>query len=374
MGSVGSRIAAMVTLLACAVSFTAPAPAFGAGAPANGEVGREAREAPPAPPPGRAPAEAIREQAEPPLPAPAPGLAEGAPTRPPILDWLEAQGVALTPLGEEGGLAAWLGEAPGGRMQTFYLTPDGRHIVAGLMFGLGGTNVTAAQLATMRGRIEAERRRIQERDRLVADAQRALEGGFERALAPVPERREGAGPSAGPTPTGPTRAAGAEPERREALMRAAAATAWFSIGRADVPVVYMVADPQCPHCHAVWAQLKPRVEAGEIAVRIILVAALPGSEARAISIMARPEPGRVWLAGEGSTPAPVAPPPPAGSRQDLVARQLLRVNLDFAREAGIRGTPWLAYVGDDGALHTVEGAVDMGVFLRHATRREGSAR
>jgi protein-disulfide isomerase len=282
------------------------------------------------------------------------------PTRAPVLSWLESQGVVLTALGEEGGLHAYLGEAPGGRMQVFYLTPDGQHIVAGMMFREGGSNVTAAQLAAMRERFIAERRRIQEQEGRMATAQQALGGGLEQALTPAPQRS--------PVPSPSETRSGQSEERvalRDRIIRAAESTAWFSLGREGAPVVYMLADPQCPHCHNVWAQLRPRIEAGEIMVKIILVGALPGSEERAISILSRPEPGRAWLAGEGSTNARVAPPPPENSRQFQMAQRLLRANLEFAREVGIKGTPWLAYVGRDGELRTVEGETDTGVFLRN---------
>jgi protein-disulfide isomerase len=269
----------------------------------------------------------------------------------------------LTALGEEGGLSAYLGEAPGGQMQVFYLTPDGQHIVAGMMFREGGSNVTAAQLAAMRERFNAERRRIQEQESRMAAAQQTLGGGLDRALTPAPQRAPvPPPPEARPAVPGPSAEHAA---LRDRVVRAAEATAWFSLGREGAPVVYMLADPQCPHCHSVWAQLRPRIEAGDIMVKVILVGALPGSEERAISILSRSEPGRAWLAGEGSTNARVAPPPAEASRQFQVAQRLLRANLDFAREMGIRGTPWLAYVGRDGELRTVEGATDMGVFLRN---------
>ena len=285
------------------------------------------------------------------------------PARAPVLAWLESQGVVLTALGEEGGLYAYLGEAPGGRMQVFYLTPDGQHIVAGMMFREGGSNVTAAQLAAMRERFIAERRRIQEQEGRMATAQQALGGGLEQALTPAPQRSPVPSPSE--TQSSQSELSAERVALRDRIIRAAESTAWFSLGREGAPVVYMLADPQCPHCHNVWAQLRPRIEAGEIMVKIILVGALPGSEERAISILSRPEPGRAWLAGEGSTNARVAPPPPESSRQFQLAQRLLRANLEFAREAGIRGTPWLAYVGRDGELRTVEGATDMGVFLKH---------
>lgn len=302
------------------------------------------------------------------MPAP---TVEGSERRsaPPVLAWLEAQGVQLTALGEAGGLSGYLAESPDGRLQVLYVTPDGRHVVAGLLFREGGANVTASQLAAMRERFEAERRRLSEQDRRVAAAHRSADGGFDKApsLARLTEA-EGRKTADAPSQARPVEAA----ERaalRDRLLREAEATAWFSVGRSGAPVVWLVADPQCPHCHAAWAQLKPKVEAGEVTVRVILVGALPGSEERAISLLARPEPGRLWMAGEGSTPARVAPPPPETSRQHQIARQLLRTNLAFAQANGIRGTPWLAHVAADGELRIMEGAGDIAAFLAPLLRR-----
>lgn len=357
---------------------TPATPASEERAPPRGPAPETASSPTPAQSPARAAqSERTREtEADPPLPRIEPDAGprtDGAevspapPVRPPVLAWLESQGVTLTELGEEGGLRAWLGEARGGQMQVFYVTPDGRHLVAGLMFREGGSNVTAAQLAAMRERFDAERRRIQEQERRMATAQQRLDGGIDRALTSIPAQPSPSADSPRASGQEPAQPPAPSPEQvalRDRVVRAAEATAWFSIGQEGRPVVYLLADPQCPHCHAVWAQLRPRVEAGDILVKVILIGGLPGSEERAISILSRPEPGRVWFAGEGSTTARVAPPPPETSRQFQVARRLLQTNLDFAREMGVRGTPWIAYVDRNGVLRMVEGAVDMGQFLR----------
>lgn len=82
-------------------------------------------------------------------------LAERESKVPIIVSWLQSQGVKLTYLGNEGGLPGYLGESANGKMQTFYVAPDGKHVIAGIMFQNGGTNITGVQIGEMRKRFEA---------------------------------------------------------------------------------------------------------------------------------------------------------------------------------------------------------------------------
>lgn len=80
---------------------------------------------------------------------------------PAVLQFLQSQGVKLTTLGTEGGLAGYLGESPNGRMQTFYVTPDGSHVIGGLMWDSQGANVTGVQLGEMQRRFEVAQKRFE---------------------------------------------------------------------------------------------------------------------------------------------------------------------------------------------------------------------
>ena len=53
---------------------------------------------------------------------------------PAALEYLIESGVSLTYLGDAGGIAGYLGESPTGKIQTFYITPDGNHVIAGVLF------------------------------------------------------------------------------------------------------------------------------------------------------------------------------------------------------------------------------------------------
>ena len=331
------------------------------------------------------------------------------PSAPAALEYLKSQGVKLVSLGEVGGLEGYLGEAPDGRNQVFYLSPDGGTVIAGIAFDARGTNLTGLQIGEMRRRVEADRTRMEEERRRAEEAARAANvrvvetdmraQGLQTAtvqfggpIIPPQDRRDGnsTGRSAPPPPSlesAPTPTPAASPPAPQASPAAQAQNAaaarflsplnnadvtaaleglpWFRIGRDSDPTVYLLADPQCPFCHAAWRALRSRVIAGDISVRVILVGALPGSQDRVISILARgQEAGRAWLRGEGSqADFPVAPPPAQGSQEYRDAARYAEANADFARRFNLLQTPWLAYRGTDGKLYSKFGSDDMPDFL-----------
>lgn len=326
---------------------------------------------------------------------------------PAALRKMQDDGVKLTYLGDTGGLRGYLGEAQGGRMQVFYVTPDGNHMVAGIMFRANGTNVTGVQIADMQRRFDDARRQVDEQQtrldqqraqvdqqtRLVDEARRQLEParlpGSPAPQVPVgedqPPRPAEAAPAAPPTtrpsadlapslpappaastaqPPGPG-AAVADPRAadrflsslpKDRFLAQLEEAAWFSVGNASAPVLVMVVDPMCPHCHDHWGAVRQRVVEGKLQVKLVMIAALPGAEARAISILSRQDPGRAWMQGEGSEAnTQVQAPPPADSAQARNARNFLAVNSRFASAVGVTATPFMAYVGRDGRLYSAQG-------------------
>ena len=141
----------------------------------------------------------------------------------------------------------------------------------------------------------------------------------------------------------------------------------FQIGFPDKPSLYMVADPQCVHCHAAWSYLKPLIETAVLNVSVILINGLPGSEPLALSILGSLNPGEVWLGtapdynGQGSTEG--VPITPASSESILRGTPLLKANMNFIAKVGVTSTPWLAYVGKDGKVYQYSGTDDLAAFL-----------
>ncbi|MBO9428528.1 thioredoxin fold domain-containing protein [Sulfitobacter sp. R18_1] len=281
---------------------------------------------------------------------------------PEVLKYLMDGGIKLTYLGDAGGLKGYLGESPTGEVQTFYLAPDGKHLVAGMLFREGGVNVTGVQVTEMKDRYEAAKKKAEQAAKTIGTVKpmtltpaKNIEGlveigpqGVRDGIAAIPDSDE--------------YISNRDPKEMKAQLDK---VAWFKVGAPTAPVVYMVADPNCPFCHRTWSDMRPMVMSGEISVHVIMIAGLNGSEPEAISILARNEPAKAWFAGEGSTRhMPVASPPPAGSKAFKKARSYLQTNMNFVNNNDIKSTPHMFYLNEDGDLFESRGMPkDLDIFL-----------
>jgi protein-disulfide isomerase len=320
-----------------------------------------------------------------------------------VLRFLQSQGVKLTTLGTEGGLPGYLGESPNSRMQVFYITPDGSHVIAGLMFDAQGANVTGVQLGEMQRRFESAQKQLSPATTPAPAAASSSQPLAAPAPVPAPtlpptlktgpsslgEALQPKPPAPAPDPLPVPAAAPAQqapkassaapllPQQqtaaaspsnaiaapstaadkyvsaldRGAVERALRDVPWFQVGVKEAPALYVVVDPQCPFCHAAWQRLQPYVYGKKLQLRIIMIAGLKGSAPLAISILSRQNPGEAWLAGEGSLDNfAIAPPPEPNSQQYQSAQKYLDMNAGFVRTFGISSTPTFLYFGKDERL------------------------
>ena len=332
---------------------------------------------------------------------------------PAVLRFLQSQGVKLTTLGTEGGLAAYLGESPNGRMQVFYVAPDGGHVVAGLMFDSQGANITGVQLGEMQRRFDTAQKQgvagaaspaqaagaspIAAADPAPASSPTTSAPAIPPAPAlpaAAPKDSPALSPLASPSaqapalappaaPALPTAAPAAPAAKPQASAAPAAApfvtpasasekyvsgldggavgrmleqTPWFQVGVKEAPAIYMVVDPQCPFCHAAWRMLQRYVYDKKVQLRIVMIAGLKGSPPLAVSILSRDNPGEAWLSGEGSVDNfTIQPPPAADSRKYQDAQRYLDLNAQFVRTFGISSTPTFLYFGKDQRLYSTVG-------------------
>jgi thiol:disulfide interchange protein DsbG len=288
---------------------------------------------------------------------------------PPVLQYLMDSGVKLTYLGNAGGVESYLGESPTGSTQTFYVTPDGKHVVAGVLFREGGVNVTGVQIAEMQDRYEAAKLRAEKAGETLGAAtpETVPAPSASDSLAELTPAQIQAGEAV--TPSADEYLSNRDLDGFRAELED---TAWFGVGAEDAPAVYMIADPNCPFCHRIWQDLRPMVMTREISLRVIMIAGLNGSEPKAISILARDNPQQAWMAGEGSTRAmPVAPPPAAASSSFKDAVRYLDRNMDFIEKHGIKSTPHMFYFDKEGTLYESRGIPDdRAVFFSALEGRE----
>ncbi|NTF17291.1 thioredoxin fold domain-containing protein [Agrobacterium rubi] len=328
----------------------------------------------------------------------------------PVLSWMQAIGVKLTYLGDEGGLSGYLAEDATGKMQTIYVTPDREHVIAGLLLKRGGDNITGVQVGEMRERFAkaaeqyvpkeatdtrpsttepstpAAKKEVGEAEPADPEPATATQPApsepapAETAPSPAPAAavpadvpsEEKAGVDAQqqsaitpalalPVATGPAEGAGGNPSEiwsspieKERFLKAVADVPYFEVGSMNAPItLYEIADPQCPYCHAAWDYIKPLVFEKKIKVRVILIAALNGSEPKAREILASGLPARRWIESDAGKNLKLEMDPESQPFKDSMS--FLDKNMDFARQFGVDRTPFLGYVGFDGKFYSALG-------------------
>lgn len=333
----------------------------------------------------------------------------------PIMDYFRAQGLKVTDLNAtEGGVRAFLVETKpaadgtAGKMQMFYVLPNDRFAVAGVLLRRGGVNVTGLQIGYLQQSF-INQQRVSEMNgsqintgprapdvpnvdlaapegatpesldmtQLLSQAQEAIEAN-QAAVLPAPSAPQTASadvpaapaPVFSNTPISTKTADAADAFKvadvtGENFIKAANQSVYFSVGLAGRPAIYMVADPQCPFCHEAWRTLKTLVFDGKIQVRVIMIAGLKGSDPLARSILSHDDPSGVWLAGQGSIQGTrIDPPPAVGTPEWDRAGQFLQINSGFIRQFNITQTPFLAYVTPEGQLYANRGVpTDFDAFL-----------
>ena len=380
-------------------------------------------------------------------------LAEREKTLAPVLSWMQALGVKLTYLGDEGGLSGYLAEDATGKMQTIYVTPDREHVVAGLLLKKGGDNITGVQVGEMRERFSKAADQYVPKDAVQpgqstvkapeaakqpsasapapdapkadakgeedgkADPEPAAGGSTTPEATPatdkaaavsgkVPETKGSetpapsvsqpgtaqpaaaatptadkagpaeAGPVALPEATGPISGAEGNPAElwvskidKDTFLKAAEAAPYFEVGSMQAPItIYEIADPQCPYCHAAWQTIKPLVFDKKVKLRVILIAALNGSEPKAREILASAIPARRWIESDAGKNFKQEMDHESQPFKDSGA--FLEKNMDFARKFGVDKTPFLGYVGFDGQFYTAPGLPsDIESFLSAAVAK-----
>ena len=145
------------------------------------------------------------------------------------------------------------------------------------------------------------------------------------------------------------------------MLEDVSAAKWFLIGKESAPhQVYVIGEPNCSACHALFADLKPFVDKGELSIRWIMTAFLkPDSLGKAAAILQADDPAAMLSMNEGKGfdmkkeegPVKVLP---EDQIQDKT-KAALKANMLFMAKSGVRGTPAFFYVDNDGKPLRVDG-------------------
>ena len=193
-----------------------------------------------------------------------------------------AQVPALAPFFKDGGthgfymgraanLDGWFLTMSQNRVQIAYSTPDGQTLVIGALFGADGTNITEAQLVELRQHEPAVNKLFTD---TVEQAQQRLvkTSGLDRVLGGLDPKNKG-----------------------DQLYLDLAQAFHAQVGPVDAPLLFMIIDPNCPHCHKAWKQLAPLIAAAHAQLRVIPVGILGADSTRmAGKLLDTDQPGALW--------------------------------------------------------------------------------
>ena len=179
---------------------------------------------------------------------------------------------------------------------AFYLTPDGKHVLAGNLYDEKGKDLSKAPL-----------------DKLV--------------YAPM---------------------------AKEVWNKMENST-WIADGSKTAPrVIYLFSDPNCPYCNMFWEQARPWVKAGKVQLRHIMVGIIrEDSPGKSAALLASQDPQKALqeheAAGKGSKLQALDKIP-----ANIEAK--LDANMKLMEELELSATPAIFYLDDKGGLQQQQGA------------------
>jgi thiol:disulfide interchange protein DsbG len=242
---------------------------------------------------------------------------EALPDLPAPIQNLVDEGAQIRYLGREFGFDSWL-TVKNGQEQYFYVLPDGKAFVMGVLFDNKGKLVTVDQV-----------QRLREKGDTMLDTLADENTGFETNQSAAQERFEFKTPA-------------------ERLYHDVENSNWISLGEIGAPIAYSFVDPQCPHCHALIENIKPELERGRVQLRIIPVGFKEDTLAQAAFLLAAPNPQERWMKHiEGDETALPA-------RSDINQQGVQR-NLAIMQSWKLTATPLIVYRGKDGEIKIVRG-------------------
>ncbi len=265
----------------------------------------------------------------------------------PVLNNMTKVGAKLHYIGERSGIHGWF-IIKDGQIQVVYLSPDKRSAIMGAMFTDNGENVTGPQVESL------------------STADKSVE-----ALVAESARQEGAVMMAGLAPGGSANVQGAKAPAAstgkndapttlafplppgERLLNDMQAAAGVVLGKSDAPLLFMMVDPNCPHCKSTWRELRESVTSGKLQIKLVPIGYLrPDSPKISAQLLRAADPLSAWdKYAEGDASELAGEPDPT-------FLQAIRNNQLMSEKWHISGTPYLVYRAKGGSIKIVQGKPD----------------
>ncbi|MFY9288027.1 MAG: hypothetical protein WAO98_05950 [Alphaproteobacteria bacterium] len=262
---------------------------------------------------------------------------EPDPMNNPVLASIAKLGTKLYYLGTRAGLDGWF-IFKDNRMQILYSTPDKKHALVGALFGENGENITAAQVQSlMNSNLELSALVTNAAAKEQVNATAVKAGLDPNNLTSI---------AAGNIPTAPTASPG------EQLVKELAASSGVVLGEGSSQV-FMIMDPNCPHCQKTWRALRESVVKNQLQIFMVPIGAKDSDNERAAARLLRSADAlQVWdkyVEGDKSQLAGVADPN---------ALSAVRANHILVDRWNITATPYLVYRDKLGKVKVLQGEPD----------------
>ena len=255
---------------------------------------------------------------------------DAEPDMPEALEVLVDRGAQARYLGVKHGMQGWVTIFKG-QEQYYYVTPDGKGFLMGLLFDQDGKMATVEQVRALQEKSDGAL------DILTAD--KKPEASLDKVKAQTKKDFEYKSPA-------------------ERMFADVENSNWLSFGNKDAPVIYSFMDPQCPHCHSFMKDLRDGyLDKDLVQIRMIPVGFHEETLAQAAFLLASPDSKERWykhLDGDDQQlPADAS-----------VNTQGVQKNLSLMQAWKFDVTPMTIYRGKDGKVKIVRGrASDMNKII-----------
>lgn len=234
-----------------------------------------------------------------------------------------SEGAQMRYLGQHSGLDGWIA-IKGGQEQYFYVTADGQAFVMGLLFDKNGKIITLRQVQRLQESSDGETLDLFAGGQFAEGPQATLD---EEGRATSREFK---------TPS-------------EQLYSDIESSNWVRLGSEAAPYIYVIVDPQCPHCHAFLNDLRrDYIENGLLQVRMVPVGFREETRAQAALLLAVANPQERWYnhldGDEGALPV-----------TSDINQQGVQRNLAILQSWKVNVTPFTVYRAGSGEVKIVQG-------------------
>ncbi|MEM6810930.1 MAG: thioredoxin domain-containing protein [Pseudomonadota bacterium] len=245
---------------------------------------------------------------------------EANPEVPEALQVLVDRGAQIRYLGSEHGMDGWITIFQG-QEQYYYVTPDGKAFIMGLLFNKDGEMVTIEQVRSLqaKGGDVIDLLAIDNEQESLASVRSESNEAFEYK-----------------TPA-------------ERMFEEVENSNYLSFGSSNAPVVYSFMDPQCPHCHDFMKDLRNGyIENGLVQLRLIPVGFREETLAQSAFLLAAPDAEQRWyqhLDGDNSA---------LPAKRDVNTRGVER-NMMLMQNWNFDVTPMTIYRDREGKVKIIRG-------------------